>query len=178
MQLNEFITAIQAGDEQSLDWLYRSYRGEFVEWAMKQYRTDEEVALDAFQEGVVSFYYNIKNDKVKASNASIKTYLFAIAKNILFNKLRKTKFEVSTDYDIGEEESSWEMSLFDVTERQEFLANALNSLGQNCRKLLQLFYFDGNSMEAIASKLGYKSENVAKTQKMRCLQALRKIVKG
>ena len=49
-------------------------------------------------------------------------------------------------------------------------------MGEPCRSILKLFYFDRFAMDAIAARLGYKNEHVVKSQKLRCFNTLKKMV--
>jgi len=50
-------------------------------------------------------------------------------------------------------------------------------MGDTCKKVLTLYYFDGVSMNDIAEKLGFANSNTAKTKKYKCKQELDRIVK-
>lgn len=52
------------------------------------------------------------------------------------------------------------------------LRKAMRSLGEQCRRLLRLYYFDGKSINAIAEGLGEKANTVA-VRKKRCIDELR-----
>jgi len=182
MQLKKIIQSILEGDENQLDQLYLHYRKPFIKWVKKNYFIDEDLAKDIFQETVITFYFNVKQNKVKDTGSTIKTYLFAIGKNIALNKLRKTKKEIRIDlnekYVYQLHENNLTEDLFEENETQAFFKTQLAKLGENCQRLLTLFYFDNNSMEAIASKMRYKNDNVAKSQKNRCIKALQKLLKN
>ena len=61
--------------------------------------------------------------------------------------------------------------------RQRLVARLMETIGEPCKSILELFYFRGFSMEAIAERLQYKNENVVKTQKLRCLTSLKNMVR-
>ncbi|WP_315821201.1 hypothetical protein [Paraflavitalea speifideaquila] len=50
-------------------------------------------------------------------------------------------------------------------------------LGERCRELLLLFYNGGLKLKDIAARMGYSSENTAKNQKYKCLEAARNKLK-
>ena len=54
---------------------------------------------------------------------------------------------------------------------------ALNELGQNCKKTLELFYLEKKSMIEIAKKMGYSNKDTAKNMKYKCLKQLQKLYK-
>ena len=54
------------------------------------------------------------------------------------------------------------------------VSNAINSLGDPCKELLELYYFGNFSWKKIASHLGYASAASARNQKYKCLERIRK----
>jgi len=134
-------------------------------------------AKDVFQETVISLYNNIKNDKY-ALDCKLSTYLFAISKNNWYKKLRKNGrmsnledneyLQISSDEDIH--------SNLVYTEQQMLIGKLLHKVGQECGKILKLFYFEKMRMVKIAATLNYSSEQVAKNQKSKCMKKLRVVV--
>jgi DNA-directed RNA polymerase specialized sigma24 family protein len=49
---------------------------------------------------------------------------------------------------------------------------ALTKLGEPCKTLLILFYWEEASMEQIASRLGFANAETAKSKKYQCKKAL------
>ena len=52
---------------------------------------------------------------------------------------------------------------------------SLEQLGEPCKSLLELYYYDKMTMEDIAETLNYKNAATAKNLKYKCLNRLRKI---
>ena len=63
-------------------------------------------------------------------------------------------------------------------ERSAAIHAALQQLGPDCQKVLELFYFKGCKLEFIAQALKYKNENVAKVKKASCMRKLSAIFKN
>lgn len=171
----ELFEGLKAGDESSIIKVYDMYRSEFIHWSMTNYSTDDDGAADLFQDTVIAFYYNIRNGILKELNSSLKTYLFAIGKNLALKKLRKESKMVVNDEVLELNAAFTNLDLFEESDRKKVVAQLMEQLGEPCRSLLQLFYFDRFSMDAIAERLGYKNENVAKSQKLRCFNTLKKM---
>ncbi|WP_343030555.1 sigma-70 family RNA polymerase sigma factor [Fulvivirga aurantia] len=165
---------MKEGDKTVLDSLYAYYRDEFITWSGAMYKLSEDNAADVFQDAVITFYSNVKSGKLTELTSSIKTYLFAIGKNLSLKKIKKEKRMVLDD-EVLEFNSSVEYQelSFEYTERQKTLAQIVEKLGDPCKSILKLFYFENFTMDSIAERLDYKNENVAKTQKLRCLQKLK-----
>jgi DNA-directed RNA polymerase specialized sigma24 family protein len=51
-------------------------------------------------------------------------------------------------------------------------------LGERCKELLLLFYFESLKLKDIAKKMGYNSENTAKNQKYKCLETAKNRLKA
>jgi RNA polymerase sigma-70 factor (ECF subfamily) len=58
----------------------------------------------------------------------------------------------------------------------DLLHDKLNEIGENCRKLL-LSWADGYPDKEIAALLEYKTADVVKTSRLRCLEKLRQSYK-
>jgi DNA-directed RNA polymerase specialized sigma subunit len=48
----------------------------------------------------------------------------------------------------------------------------LNDLGESCKKILELFYYESLSMKEIVSHMHYENEQVVRNKKYKCLQQL------
>ena len=53
----------------------------------------------------------------------------------------------------------------------------LNGLGDACKKILTLFYYENLSMKEMVSHLHYENEQVVRNKKYKCLQQLTGILK-
>ncbi len=171
------IQHIKEGDEASLIKIYKEYRPAFQQWAQHSYRIDEEQAADAFQDAVVCLYRNIVQGKLESLSSSLKTYLFAIGKNIIRKKLQQPVALETSELEVVEHLQADPIDQFATNDRQRLVARLMETIGEPCKSILELFYFRGFSMEAIAERLQYKNENVVKTQKLRCLTSLKNMVR-
>ena len=159
--------------------LYNTYKEDFVRWSGFRYNLDEEDALDVFQEVVISLYENVKKGKLDSINYKLKTYLFAIGKNMIINRI---KYDQRYDHaaDPVDEVRVLNTAERDIetNDRHRFLIEQLQNMGEPCFSILKLFFYDCFTMEAIAHNLNYKNADVVKSQKLRCINELRKKVKS
>ena len=58
------------------------------------------------------------------------------------------------------------------------LQKGLNKLGDQCKKVLELFYYEEKKLDEIQSILGYTNKDVLKSQKSRCLKQLKELIKN
>ena len=69
----------------------------------------------------------------------------------------------------------------DVAQHEErdrqfrLMAEALGSLGEPCRTILEDYYLNDRTMQEICEKFGYTNADNAKNQKYKCLQRLKKL---
>ena len=137
----------------------------------------EEDILDVFQETVIIYYRSLTEGKLEDLEVSVKTYIYAIGKNLMLKRYQRSEREVSLKDNEGVEEIDLS---FDTEEQaghiKSILDEAIDSLGNPCSRILTLFYYYRYSMEAIKLEMGYNHEEVARTQKSRCLKKLRALV--
>ncbi len=136
---------------------------------------NDDHAKDTFQEAFVACWSNIKADKF-SENGNVEAYLFTIAKNKWTDYLRSSDFKKKvTANSFTQLKAVTEDSLANESEaehRRRLLRQALEQLGDNCRKLLQLFYFERKSMKEISIEMKVAPAS-ARNQKYRCMEKLR-----
>ncbi len=132
-------------------------------------------AGDVFQDTLIVLHKNTQKEGFSLS-CKMGTYLYSIARNIWLKKLKKNSRLVS----ISETEKEFipisddNTKILDKMEERNLLFSYLQKLGEDCRKVLRFFYFDGMRLDEIATQMGYNSAEVAKNKKFRCFQALKK----
>ncbi len=176
----KILKQIKQGNEDALVKVYTKHKTEFINWARKQYKLSVEECEDVYQDTIIAFYNNIKNDKLIELNSSIKTYLFAIAKNIAIKRLNKSARQISDENILIEPQICKTEHIDEVmvhNERQQLIAGLIDKLKEPNRSILKLYYYQNLSMSEIAKKLNYKNDKVVKAQKVRCMNELKKMVK-
>lgn len=170
------IQAVLDGDLKILDSIYQEHREAFLAFA-KRYDLAQDDILDIYQDATIAFYENVKNGKIDTLQSSIKTYLFAIAKHMIYNKLKQKNSLIKPDDELLNiaDESIDFFSTINQTEQQVYLQKALNELGDSCKELILNFYYERLSIQKIATKMGYANENTVKAHKSRCMKSLRDI---
>ncbi len=176
-----WIESIKKGNPKALNLLYRVYRKEFVNWICKKTGCNQETALDIFQESVFALYKNAKAGRIDDIKSTIKTYLFTIGKRCYMYQNRKDRLEIDS---LEENESILEKLIIvpnnskSLTDRQQLVSTFLSRLRPICQDILTMFYYENLSMKVIAERQNYRSVNVAKVMKARCMKSLRKLVQG
>jgi len=150
--------------------------------ATRKHSITYDEAYDAYSDAVLSVIDSISNRSFEG-RSSIKTYLYQIFHNKCVDLIRKkstNKYSVHRTValpDVLHELSdSSKLVIQQLAERADLdlLKQRLGELGENCRKLLTLSA-EGNADKEIAVLMDYKSSDVVKTSRLRCLEKLRQL---
>lgn len=170
LETSAIIEAVKAGSEKILFQIYETYRNEFVGWATHHHQVSEEEAKDIFQESVIALYKNVKKGKLDTMEASIKTYLFGIGKNIMLNAIKRKGIETKALEEFTESNDNGISEHYEKEHLINFVKRLYQAMGSPCKEILEMFYEKGFDMESIAVRIGYKNADVAKKKKYECLK--------
>ncbi|MBO9203718.1 MULTISPECIES: RNA polymerase sigma factor [Niastella] len=129
-------------------------------------------AEDVFQEALIILCRKVKETEF-VLHAQLSTYLFSVCRFLWKDELKKRKKQSVLDFESGlstMEEQQWE-GWVEEEARIGLAEKVVRELGERCREVLLLFYNGGMKLKDIAAKMGYSSENTAKNQKYKCLEA-------
>ena len=87
--------------------------------------------------------------------------------------MKKSAREYSTEAIDGYQNQLIVLQREEISDRQVQISKMIKSMAEPCGSILKMFYYRGYSMDEIATRMQYKNVNVAKTQKLRCLNKLR-----
>lgn len=174
--LEEIKKSFQEKGSLALNDIYRSYREEFISFGRK-YELDDDEILDVYQDAIIVFYENVQSGKLSVLTSSLKTYLFSIGKYSIYNLQKKKKKTVSFEKEHLENIDLGAIhQIYESDTKVLALQKALNNIGENCRKVLTLFYYHSYTIEAIMHEMDYKNENVVRSHKSRCLKNLKQLI--
>ena len=160
------------GDQNALGVVYVSYKDEFL-FYFKKFDIDEDTLLDIYQDSIVVVYQKFVHDKVKLKKSSLKTYIFGIGKNKVYNHFKKSK---KNDVDVNSLKIEDEYYKVDEPSPYELrLSKTISVMSDGCRQVLELFYYRSYTIKEIVEATGYKDENTVKSHKSRCLKRLREL---
>lgn len=138
----------------------------------------EVLAKEIFNDSLVLLIEKVSDPEFQLTS-KLSTYLYGINNFLLRNILRKEQK--------NNREVHWEEALnisdealaydFEKEARLKSMEKILDSVSEKCRKIFQLFYYEQQSMENIARKLGFTSVNSAKTQKYKCIEKAHQLSK-
>jgi len=168
----KILDLIRKGDEEALVTLYESNRKPIAAYITRNSGTPED-AKDVLQESLVILWERIRDGSFEYK-AQLNTFIYATVKNLWSHRLRQKKRLSSggIDPEAHEDESPSVLESLIATERAEMVRNALETIGDQCKKLLLLFYWEEESMEEIAVRLGFANADVVKAKKYQCKKAL------
>lgn len=173
---NEVLEALRSNRNEALKYIYKTIFSSVNSFVVNNSGSMDE-AKDIFQEAIIIFYEKAVKEDFKLSS-TIKTYIFAVAKNLWLKKIRDSKKSKSVELNENIDFEDYK-DPFDTEKKEEIgkvLIEYLDKLGDPCKKILVFYYFQKKSMEEISSELGYSNSNSAKNQKYKCLQRLKKAV--
>ncbi len=131
-------------------------------------------ADDIFQETIIAFIDTVQKGKFR-QESGIRTFLISISKHLWYNEIRKRQRAENreklyeSDREIEEEGIG---RIIQDRELKQQLNQMLQDLGDSCRKILELFYYENLSMKEIVSHMHYENEQVVRNKKYKCLQQL------
>jgi RNA polymerase sigma factor (sigma-70 family) len=156
-RMNETIKAIYRSHFESLSWFIINNNGS---------RQDAE---DVFQEVVVNFI----------GESTVKTFLFSLNRFTWLNELKRRGRALAREekYEKGQDKVELDTSHF-ITEREEKgqILRLVGELGDTCKRILLLFYYENLSMKEILNATDYENEQVVRNKKYKCLKQLEKMI--
>ena len=179
--LNEdarILDQMRRGDEEALVKLYKQNERPVTAFVIRNNGTQDD-AEDMLQEAIVVLWERVVTGKYEHS-AKLSTFIFATVKNMWLRRLARARREVVSDMSLDAGPDDEKSALDSVVENEEasLMAAALNKLGDPCRTLLLLYYWEELSMEEIARRMGFANSDTVKSKKYQCKKALEKLLPG
>jgi len=168
---------MESGDESWLEAIYRENRVKFISWGKQKYNLNEDTLEEVFQKTMISFYENIYYNKIDKLESTPSTYVFGIGKNLILKEYRENKKIETHGPRIQEHWKFIELKDIDFNKTYNAVKKVLSETKEPCKTIIESYYLRGMNIRSIAEQNGYKSTDVVKTQKSRCLKALRESVK-
>jgi len=177
----ELIAAIK--DKKMLDdaiaFTYQQYSKTVSSFIINNGGSQQD-AEDIFQETVIAFINTVQKGNYRME-AGIPTFLVAISKNLWYKEIKKKDRSEYREkvFEIGRGSEELDVSN-DISDREmkRELRELLDKLGDSCKKILMLFYYDNLSMKEIVEHLHYENEQVVRNKKYKCLKELTELVKA
>jgi RNA polymerase sigma factor (sigma-70 family) len=170
---NTLLNSLKNEDNASFEVLYKFYFSSIATHIIQNFGSTDD-AEDIFQEAIIVLLQKVRQvDFVLTS--SLKTYLFAIAKNLWLKRLRDNKLIPVDNFEQYRQES--EMVAFELHNeptREEKLSSWLTKITENCQRILKAIFFYKEPMGSLMQKMGWKNKHTAANQQYKCIQQVKK----
>ncbi|MBS3914658.1 MAG: sigma-70 family RNA polymerase sigma factor [Bacteroidetes bacterium] len=169
----EILGRLQAGDQEALVTLYHANFNMVRNYVAKNNGVVED-AEDLLQDALVVLWQNLRKPDFEVTS-KISTYIMAICKNLWLKQLNKGSKMLGEEVILPQMHS--ENPDHGKTMDMKKIHQALDELGDTCKSILQMFYFDGFDMDTIAKAMQFNNSDTAKAKKYQCFKKLEDIVK-
>jgi RNA polymerase sigma factor (sigma-70 family) len=162
-------------DSSAIEQIYREYYPVIRHMVIQHQGMEEDVA-DVFQEAMYILYQK-STDPDFALTCQIKTYLYAICKNIWLKTLTKKRGSPIQYIENEQDIQYWDDAEEHFERQRQFdqMSKAMDQLGEPCKSLIESFYIHKKPMHEIAITFNYTNADNAKNQKYKCLMRLKKL---
>jgi RNA polymerase sigma factor (sigma-70 family) len=162
----------------AIKFLYKEYYSLLENYIINNNGTKDDAA-DVVQETIIAFIEIVEANKFRGES-SIKSFLFSITRNLWLTELRKRSsadnrnkiFEKAKD--IVEQET-----VQHLIRREHFstIKQLFEKLGDKCKQLLMLVYYEDMSMNDIVKVMpDYQNEQVLRNKKYKCMKQLEQMI--
>lgn len=181
----QIVMSIMQNDSRGWRYICRNMKQGFAAILARTFsfgRTANADIEDIFQDSCIVLMQKIKEGKFAITGEhSVFKFLVKIGINNACNFIRKhrpltSKEEVTVTLNLHDDNQDVEMPLDEKQEAQnEFLDRVFDSIPADCQMLLKRFYWDRKPLDEIASTLGLRNADTAKTKKNRCMNKFKDI---
>ena len=180
---SQLLIGIMQNDERAWKHICKNMKQGFTSILVQTFQfsnlTNEDIE-DIFQESCIVLMQKVKSGGIAISrDGALFSYLVQIGKLTACNLVRKRKDITSEDVVTISDNLHKEYEDISVDEKQksqdEFLDRVFDSLPSDCKTLLKHFYWGHKPMDQIASILGMRNADSAKTKKNKCMNKFKDI---
>jgi len=174
---SKLLDALRNGNDSALEELFYKNRRSIASLVIRNHGTDDDVE-DVLQESLIVLWERIRKGTFE-HQAKLSTFIYATAKNIWLRRLARQRREFPAAGEIFEIPDGNSSPFEEMEENERILAveQAMEEIGNPCKDILLLYYWEEESMEEIAVKLGFANADTVKSKKYQCKKALEKLVK-
>lgn len=174
----EELEKIKNGDTEPLQKVFLSHYEYCTECLIRYDSCSKADAKDSAMDAI-----QILRDKIIQGsylNQNLRAFLLTVSRNRLRNKRKRDRKSLPFDPTIVEAYLNNTDSSSGLTEFQQrkidVVLLAIKQIEGVCQKLLKLNLYEGISLEVLQKDLGYKSLDVIKNTKSRCLKKFKQMV--
>jgi RNA polymerase sigma factor (sigma-70 family) len=175
----DLLAGIRSGQrmDDAIKTLYRNHFEGLSRYITHNSGTRQD-AEDIFQEVVVNFIDLVQKDKFRGES-SVKTFLFSLNRYTWLNELKRRDRAVAREERYERVQERVELDTSELIADREAKAEVIRlvgELGDTCKKILLLFYYENLSMKEILEATDYENEQVVRNKKYKCLKQLEQLI--
>ncbi|MCX6204645.1 MAG: sigma-70 family RNA polymerase sigma factor [Bacteroidetes bacterium] len=175
MQNNtDIIIDLKGENNQAFGDLYKNYFPAVSRFITNNSGTNDD-ADDIFQDTMIVLVAKLRQDDF-VLEASVKTYIMAIAKNLWFKRLRNAHRE--TEFTDLHNNKFYEELTLAIDEEKNYwdkLQGYIHQITEHCKGLIHEMFFKNKPIEQIQKDYGYSTIHNAQNQKHKCVEQIRKV---
>jgi len=175
----ELVECLQTAKDrdEAIRFIYKNYF-DSLSWFVINNQGNLQDAEDIFQEVVMNFIALVEMKKFRGES-SIKTFLFSLNRFTWLNELKRKGRAAARELKYEKASDSTEMDVSRLMMEREStgqIIKLVDQLGETCKKILLMFYFEDLAMKEILEQLDYENEQVVRNKKYKCLKHLEKMI--
>lgn len=163
--------------ERTISYLYKTHYESLAKYILHNSGSEQD-AEDIFQEVVVMFIRSVQLKKFRGES-SIKTFLFSLNRNTWLNELkrrgradaREQKYELTASAEHNAADR-----MIEHREGHQLVMDTMEKLGDDCKQILLLYYYENMSMKEIVEETHYENEQVVRNKKYKCMKKLEEMI--
>lgn len=174
----EVIAAIKEGrDDKVLNEIYQNILPKVTSFIRNNNGSEDE-AFDVFQDAVMAFYKMVVTGKFD-EKYEISGFIYTVSRNLWVNRVKKLNKQISVNTEGSKEleDVNFLESVYDE-EKRSLVRILFNQLELKCKEILTYTIYQSMTMEDVCGRMGFASENAAKTSNYRCKKKLMELVKN
>lgn len=158
--------------------IYDNYYGLLENYILNNNGTREDAA-DIIQETIVAFIEIVERNKFRGE-ASVKSFLYAIARNLWLAEIRKRTNSANRNRIFEKaKDSSEEPAIQQLVKREHYhlIQQLFDKMGAKCKQLLMLVYYENFSMSDVVRQMpDFQNEQLARNKKYKCMKHLQQMI--
>jgi RNA polymerase sigma factor (sigma-70 family) len=177
----ELVANLRSGNrmDETIKRIYREYF-DGLSWYVINNNGNRQDAEDIFQEVIIDFIELVQKNKFRGES-TIKTFLFSLNRHIWLNELKRRNRALAREekYQKGQEGSAADVGdLIGDREAKQQVMGLVTQLGEACKKILVMFYYENASIKEMLEVLDYENEQVVRNKKYKCMKQLEEMIAG
>jgi len=173
MTENAILEHLKTEKDASFELLYKFYFPSIASY-IKQNMGKTEDAEDIFQEAIIILLQKVRQPDFVLTS-SLKTYLYAISKNLWMKHLRDNHMVTVEDIElIMPEEDNFSIEVYPEKTKSEKVTSWLTRITESCQFILKAIFFYHEPMDSLMKKMNWKNKHTAANQQYKCIQQLKK----